>query len=367
MKRILSIILFTCISLSAAVRYQGAGGSDDSTGLSWAKRVLTIQCAVDSMQAGDTVYLEGRTITTKINVDMHGTVHSSPTITNPIYIIGCNSSGVALTDTNMATITTASTISCLCSLSTASDYLRFRNIKWDGGGNGKATNCITGAALDGPDGLTFQNCRITNASVHGVAYRVGTTIGLPWTFTRCRIDNNGKSGTGNGVQVFSSTRAQARFEFCRVDNNDSIGVCAGGSGTQTIISCLFYNNGIAGFMNLAASEVVIVNNTFYNNKTALNIFQNSVILAFINNIGSSNATAFINTNTSNLTYWKAMTIMNNDSYNNGAIIDINGGVMPGVGNITTNPKFVSTTGGSEDFNLQSDSPCKNTGIGVMGY
>jgi len=45
---------------------------------------------------------------------------------------------------------------------------------------------------------------------------------------------------------------------------------------------------------------------------------------------------------------------------------INGGVLPGYGNVTTDPLFESIVSGSEDFSLQSTSPCLNAGYGYEG-
>jgi hypothetical protein len=327
--------------------------------------MLTVQCIFDSAQAGDTLYIEGQTISAKIDVDMNGAAHASPTLTNPIYVYGVNSSGVVLTGSNQATITTGSAISALCSLAVVSDFFRWSNVRFDGGGNAKATCCIVGPG-EGPDGWVWRNCRFTNASVHNINIKTTNTVNLPWTFTRCEIDNAGKSGTGNGFNNITASRTPGRFFNCSIHDNDSIGIMIGSTAVQVLRNCLFFNNGNIAVKSTGVSEHFIDNCVFYGNGSdALNLAQNAIVSSFTNNVGMSNVGYFINTNTSDLSYWKAPVVMNNCTYNNGNVIDINGGALPGVGNITTDPGFVSVTDGSEDFNVTGTA--KNAGVNPYGY
>jgi hypothetical protein len=131
---------------------------------------------------------------------------------------------------------------------------------------------------------------------------------------------------------------------------------------------LFYDNGGDALICTSGGQIVIKNNVFFANDSDgiyISSATNCSPIHVVNNIFRSNGGYGINMNsidTDLIGYCDYNCYSNNSS----GAIDIFGGTPPGSNNVTSDPKFVSETDGSEDFNLQSDSPCKNAGYGYNG-
>ncbi|MBP7496717.1 MAG: right-handed parallel beta-helix repeat-containing protein [Bacteroidales bacterium] len=128
-----------------------------------------------------------------------------------------------------------------------------------------------------------------------------------------------------------------------VHNNKDKGLSIGGkNSTGIIIGNIIYNSKI-GIAVKDTAKVDVINNTFYSNDTSL-YFRSLANSKVINNlIVASDKTNYYNYN-SNVTL----------SYN---LCDNE--IFSGIGNIKGDPKLVAPA--SQDFNLQSKSPCIDAG------
>jgi hypothetical protein len=377
MKKGLLILLALTVALSIKVDattwyVRSSGGSNDSLGTSFAKAFAKTQVAWDSCQAGDSIVLCGGpfTLTASDTLDMNNGAHASALVTTPIRVLGANASGTVYEFNNDSTvqITTASTLATgLLHILITADYFRFRNIEWNGGGVGKAEYCIQTPAADGSDGHVFTKCHFKKADNSGLFIRIGGS--QTWEFFNCEIDSNGLSGTGSGIAPTTAGRGNYNLYDCYIHDNDDNGVTWGGNiNTNKITNCIFSDNGIDG-INLGATTYLayITNCVFFSNGgDGIDVAQNPTKFVLYNCIFRSNGGYGINTNTSDI---DCMTFVNYNCANGNGTnpIDINGNVLPGIGNVTGDPLFTSETDGAEDFTLQAASPCKNVGCQNVAF
>ena len=138
-----------------------------------------------------------------------------------------------------------------------------------------------------------------------------------------------------------------------------------GSTIVTLKGNIIYDNGADGIV-IASTEqpAVIVDNVLFGNTgDGIDIANTCYGTIIFNNIFRSNGGYGINTNTSNA-YSFSFCDYNCYSNNTSGEMDI---TTIGSNNVSDNPDFVSETDGSEDFSLQSGSPClRNAGFGYDG-
>lgn len=361
MRTFFIMLAFVSVVFGAKL-YVGADGSDVNDGSTFALRKATLQAAFDAVLSGDSLMWCGDfTISEPCTVDMNAGENISPTQSTVLFVIGCDASGNILTTGEAAVTTTTNSLSRLFYLGAQADWFCWQRIKWDGGGSGKATYCIEGPASDGIDYHAFKNCRITNAHSDGTYIRTATN----WWFANCEIDNNGKGGTGSGLGSIHTARNAYCMIGCKVHNNATHGIIVGNFDI-VIIACSFYRNGGSGIYSTSSSitmSLLAKNNVFaLNGGSGIEMAATpSKGLVWYNNITYANGAygVKLTTEITNIT-----TFDYNTSYaNTSGDIDINSGAFFGINNVNEEPVFVDTTTGSEDFRLQSGSPCKNTGIG----
>lgn len=363
MKNLFTILMLCCTSFAATL-YQGPGGSDDSTGLTWQARMLSGQVVFDSAKAGDTIRVGSISTSSIITVDMNGGLHTAPAIATPLYVIGCDSTnGTVLTGTNMAPIKAISAINVICSVAVV-DHIKWSHIKFNG--DSLANYCFRTADADGSDYHAFNVCRITRALKHGMLIRTA----LPYVFTNCEIDHNGRSGTGAGIASTNQYRTQLLMNRCSIHDNDSFGIQFGATGGPSVIlNSVIYDNDkygiyVPGNVN---PDHVIVGNTIDGQGVGV-FFTSGLSTAILeNNSITNNATYGLQTSNADPDLWKVF-MRYNTWYGNGtSAIDINSGTAYGEGNVTSNPLYTSTTDEAEDFTLQAGSPNLNAGGKPYGY
>lgn len=358
-----------------AIKYvRATGGSDSNNGLSFNFGWATPQWAfsvsnTNRITAGDTLAVCGDSGSNIYNLTASLTFSSlaATTPANPIYIVGYSMLGLPLTNGNFVKFTTSLPLgNGLFYFSTGQflGYCKFSNILLDGGGS-VGTNygvaCYQGYPL-----TVFDNCRITNCASWGVYINSGWTgIGYSWKFIQCEIDNNGKAGAAGGIYSPGSLYIRG----CRIHDNNGLGIQCGEP--ALFLNNLIYKNSGDG-INYVSGGVYnaggfFKSNVFFGNLgDGLDITTATWPLFIVNNIFRSNGQYGLRTNGMDVDVLNMMLCSNNCSHNNtSGHIDINGGVFPGLGNVTSNPLFVSETSGSENFTLQSTSPCLNVGYNPL--
>ncbi len=190
--------------------------------------------------------------------------------------------------------------------------------------------------------MIMKDCRLTGADEFGF-YTVDTFANNQ--FIRCEIDNNG----ADGYSTNAGSRGRGSFDTCSIHDNVGDGIQIGtptnGAYCSTkIIDSLIYGNGGDGvfvgsttpFDGFFAKNVTVWDNTGDGFDIAVNVGK-----VFINAcINYSNGGYGIKTNTGSVLQF--YDINNIGSFGNAlGHIDINGGILPGTGNVLENPDFIS--------------------------
>lgn len=357
---------------------RASGGSDTYDGLSFASGWATLAYAFDAsnanrVAAGDYLYLctDGdNPVNLTGSIDMlFGTW---PAANTPFVMLGADLSGNARTGlTDRSKITTASRLTegLIYINNNNLIFCKFKNLEFDGGGSSGANSCVYARDSDGAfDNMFFQNCRFTNAAADGVMVARGYGGDASWIFQHCEIDNNGQGGTGHGINTWVEVRGSVRMHDCNIHDNLECGIRVGYS--SHFIKCNIYNNGTDG-IDIAqwfyGNPTYVDQCVFFNNSSDGIWMETSSIICrdsiFRNNGGYG--INWGNTDLDNIEYYN---LLNNCFSNNTAgDVNVNGGVCPGTGHITSDPLFVSETLGSENFALQSNSPCIGAGTNPLGY
>jgi len=346
---------------------RATGGSDGNTGLSFAQGWATLQYAFDNLSTLDVLHIcsdVSNKFTISANVDVDTT---TGTITAPIYVKGADLvDGSPYDGAGQAYIVTASTITGMWNIANGYSYYYCCDLNFDGGGSGNGASAILSSGTSSA-GWTFLNCRFTNCSSHGInAYvRPGVTGGI-WTLTFCEVDNNGKGGTGIGIANSAvSNRCMVNVHHCNIHDNADDGFRLGNASSvvfASIFGTVFFRNGASGLLIAGDSPVLVSSNVFFDNGQdglEFNASDNMIIHGFVNNIFSENDAYAINTNSQA----NRFPCSGYNCYYNNTSGNIDTGSIPGHSNITSDPKFVNTGIGTEDFDFQSGSPCLDTGIG----
>jgi hypothetical protein len=341
-----------------ADRYvRASGGDDGATGATFALGWATLQFAFDTIAAGDTLYVCGNfTITATVDIDV-----TTGTITEPVYVRGADASGNAYAGTGASTITTTtnSLTSGLIKFAANMSFWRFYDFVFDGGGNGKATYGIHQSAATS-QGCYFERCRVTNCSNSGVVLYSTVSTKL----VMCSIDNNGKGGTGHGVNCYS-TSGGAVILYCTINNNASSGVLLDRG--IVMIGCLVYSNGADGLaLGTTGDYSQCYNSTFYNNGS------DGIQIA-----STTDATYIVNCSlVGNGAYGLSFASGDIDNFsligwnhfhgNATAAYSGGGGTPPGTYNQSGDPLFTNVTAGSENFAPGIGSPLIGNGMPGSG-
>jgi len=348
------------------------GGAFGPTGTGFAQGLSLFEAASgDELQvATDIISSKVYLVAAEINVpSIHGAAAA------PFRIYGVNHlNGNELVEGNKRPIMQATaTITSMLNWTETPSYFNIENIDWDG--NNKATYCWRWDDDTGSNYHTIKNSRFYNA----ISIGIYMAYGGDWCqFFGNEFDNNGGAGVWYGGKYLI-------VEGNKFHHNGSDGVRL--PSLQAISFCFnkIYSNGGKGlYTNLYNKASLIENNTIYNNvgdgidHSQYNADQGYSV-AIINNTIFGNGGYAINNSNIGSFNWpkKLMQLSNNHSWDNTLghcreMTDptsdsewetfMDGNYGDNFYNITGDPKVISTTDGSEDFDLLFDSPLQRNGI-----
>lgn len=366
MKSVFIILSFVISSFATSIFVWHDGDGSDGASLSTAYQ--TIQAGVNALaSAGDTLIICGNTsnraytVTDSIFITKVKTGASG----NYTKILGADTLGAIYNGTGQVKVTCGVGIGGLVQLDSA-QYLVIADILFDAANFAQTCFYTTSGSTDQLYNVTFRRCRFTSAVTHNLYIRTSAEHYRPVCFERCEIDNAGKWGVAGLV-----SRSNFDFVGCKIHNNDSGGVMV--RTNNKVINNLIYRNGgygvdVRGQQTNAQNGVIENNTVAFNGSDGIKIMGTTTQGSFYvrGNIARSNGGYGYNLSGSAIDRF-ALIGYNCSSNNARGHTDINGGVLPGFGNVTSDPLFTSETAGSEDFTLQAASPCRNANIGNVMF
>lgn len=336
---------------------RSSGGNDSNTGLSFAQGWATVQKALNiATVGGDIVYI----CNDGIHYPSSILSTSATTSTAFNYVLIKGASDIGIDDGSRSTISGAMFSNSLLYHNTIGDYF-WDNIRFT---DSTSTGYVIGSSAN-QSKTNFKNCRFDNHGVNGffIAEEIENKV---INFVGCEFDNNGSNGFecdfpsyGNDIFIYN----------CSFHNNTLSGFVHDGSRYMIpMYDCLFYSNGLYGFRSDSTTDSTYFFNCIFDNNyigigmgiTGGGVGQfNCFNCIFSNN--SQYGIYFQNSNY-HFSFCDYNCFYNNTAGN----INVLGGIPPGSNNLFVNPLYTSITPGSENYVLQSTSPCINTGFGYNG-
>ena len=319
-------------------------GSDVAAGTSFATAFKTTQKAADTAIASDEVRLcaeATETVSAKVDMDTN-----SGGLGTQIDFVGASSVDGS-DDGSIYTIQASASITGILDFNYVG-YTRWRNVNFDG--NSNADSCILNNE-DGSPYNVFIDCKMFDSITDAGIFIRGTS---PWYFERCEVYGNVK-----GFDCGATSRGASRWMGCSIHDNSGNGVEA--NSRCDMSNCLVYDNGAAGLdIVWNAPHGVIVNCVFFGNSSnGIHATNGSSNTIYHNNVFMNNGLYGIDFDA----VFRFIMMSNNLSYGNSSgHTDINGGVLPGLNNQTTDPLFTSIVDGSEDFTPLAGSPLIANGL-----
>lgn len=267
----------------------------------------------------------------------------------PVLITGCSSTGdVDGTKADISGVNLSSEKDIL--EHTIAQYIMYKNLK-------VRNSPRHGITCPSATNLHFNNVDILNNAQWGATPL--TNSNARFLFTNCLISGN-KYGIGTAT---NSRMPNLKLIACTIENNSNTGIYV--ANELTVLKTVVKNNGIGILANNTAPSMwLISNSTFYKNTNAINVGDGSLNLSIIESNIFRNNTGYAFKSGSTIV--DRIMIINN-CFSNNSSGDSESGPITGNGNIHEDPLFVSEVEDEEDFNLQSTSPCINTGLNPYGY
>ena len=276
---------------------------------------LTIQKAADTMIAGDTVIVQPGTYSEDVSITKGGTPDSPITYQA--------NSNVVVSGTN----------SCF-SLSNVA------GVKINGF---ELTGASYGFNLQYASDINIITCSIHDVFEDGI-YLNRSSENIITNSSIC-------SNSSEGIYLYKS--GSNTIQYCNIYKNTSHGICYSNSRGNTIQYCNVYRNSSYGIYGDYSWNNKVKNcNICSNNSYGIYAYRDTSFTVK-NSVIADNVTYGLQAYDSS-----SITDSYNDVYNNGTDYS---GCSAGVGSISQDSLFVSTTTDHEDFHLQSNSPCIGTG------
>ncbi len=348
----------------------GWQGNDGNAGTSFATRWLTPAFALGAangsrVTTGDRLILIGSNDSAiTVSATVVTAFPAAPTNDNPVYILGGDTlTGAEWVDSvdisanpdtiihRYTRITTASSLTGgLFTYQNTTDSCRrvtFRHLWFDGGGAGKADYGIA-CAVASQYGATIESCKFTSFDIDGIRIRT-TAAGSNgfWKIISCIFSDCGLSSTGSGISF--STSSATHIIGCLFMGCVTAGASVGALSIPVIIKNSVFRDCGDGLTIPIAANVILDGNVFFSNTgDGCDILSTAEISFCANNIAMGNGGYGYNFNGMDIDLIKYMDY--NCAYNNATNpIDINGNVLPGTHNKTTNPTFTDTL--KNNFNV----------------
>ncbi len=313
------------------------GSGDGSFASPW-----TLDQALASLTNSDTLYL--------LNTGTYALTGATRSFTNvgtgyqPLRIVGVSADG---TTPEVATISGESmNASSDILYSNVTSIFLFVNVRLT-----SAQRYGINQGSGGGIGFSFFNSQIDSCLSHGV-YAANSSGSF--YFERCRLNNNG----GCGYAVTSSSRGRMAAVDSSFDGNASHGVydsngTSFGVQRPSLFRCIVARNGGDGLRLYTATDsnygLRLLNNTFACNAgDGVNVLGAQGDLFFNLNIFKDNGAYAIRLNSATLDRVNAFNY-NCAHGNTSGLTDINSGTLPGIGNISSDPRFAVLSDGSDYF------------------
>lgn len=329
MKRLL-LFLLLCVPAFATNYYVRTDGSDSNNGLanSSGGAFLTINRCGAVMAAGDTCHVQDGTYTTAVSVSLSGTSGAR------VRYVSDNKWGAKIS-------TTGSSVSFYNS----GDYVDIDGFDITGNSNHGILN----------DG---GNVRALNNFVHDIAVPNETCT-------------NGGAGIDHGNYLKTNNDTIGNVIVRIGDIAASANKCAhgiyhannGGKIQNNIVGRTGNLNAVGIQMYHASTNVIVTNNTLFNNNVAILIGASTAGVTndntyVANNIMYSNTRALVETGPTGTNNVYTNNLMNS----NGTDLQLQNG-LTATNTVTGAPSFVNyVSTGSGDYHIQSGSPAKDAGI-----
>lgn len=334
------------------------GNAGTSTGAAWA----TLQFAADTAVAGDEVFLMStgtESTATQIDFDTN-----AGTRTNPIKFTGANGSGVRLTSGHY-TVQASASMTNLIAPTTASNFVRFNGVDFDGNSN-VTGNCVDGGVTNEGIGWHILRCMAHSAGGDGINFR--GSVSPQVIVADCDVFDNG----GNGIAPLNgATSRWGDFAITgnRVYNNGGQGIGNFNAQTLWILANVVYGNTGDGIGNIAGTSgspvgAIAQNILFDNGGDGIDISALENHLAVFNNIMRSNAGYGLRQPATTQGY---IGFVDYNCYHNNTLGNSDA-TLPGDFDVLANPLFTNEGAGTENFLLAPGSPCHLAGVhgGAMG-
>jgi len=341
---------------------RSTGGSDGNTGLTFAQGWSTLAYAITNSSSGDILYI----CSTEVSPF---SLTSGLSISSPRECYGCNlTDGSQYNGTGKAYIIANYSIGGSVGLVTTTTN---NNTLWqDFSFNANSTvpyvfDLNTDSHVYNYE---FRNCEFKNGSLGGVYLSAADTLNVRHygvSFFNCSMHGN---LWGIAIQSLSGYRIPVLLNNCSVyDNYHNINITS--PVTLNVVNSRIFRASSYGiycsstYSYLSMYGSVVALNGGYGVRLGATSF---VAAEIFNCIIAHNGTYGISKPSPAALWASASHNCFYDNTSGNLDSNVNSGVLPGYGNVTTDPLFESIVSGSEDFSLQSTSPCLNAGYGYEG-
>ena len=342
---------------------RSTGGSDGNTGLTFAQGWSTLAYAFSNSSANDILYI----CSTEASPF---SLTSTWTVTSEREYIGCDlTDGSPYNGTGKAHIKKTSGTATMVQTTTVNKDTLWQDICFDG--NNTTYNVFTMNGTVDTYNYMFRNCDFKDSYDRGVKISITSTLGVRHysvCFHNCNI--YGHYFSGLYVDQPSGSCLHVVMSNCSIYDNGYHNIQFDVPASLSLFNCRVFTSSSAGIYlgnidgHVNVQHSIIALNSSHGIQVSVSDSVNR--LNIFNSIIAHNGGWGIYKASNNALWASASHNCFYDNTSGNLSSYINSGVLTGYGNVTTDPLFESIVSGSEDFSLQSTSPCLNAGYGYEG-